>query len=98
MDRLVELHNGNMKRIYKAKRGSSITIDHIFQVYSLNSTYIMTLNYCVEHFLGAKSNSDHTSKSATEDILLMAERLAAGSIVSTQGRTVQHPSLDMLAK
>lgn len=97
-DRLVELHNGNMKRIYKAKRGSAITLEHLFQLYSLNSTYITNLNQNVEHFFGMQSNSDHTSKSARTDIRFMAERLAAGSIVNTRGRTVKYPALDALTK
>src|SRR3982750_4189681 len=43
-DRLVELHNGNMKELFNAKRGSSITLEHLFRNYSLNSAYLKNMS------------------------------------------------------
>lgn len=96
-DRLVELHNGNMKSIFNAKRGSSIDLNHLFKIYSLNSAYLAKLNSEVERVFGTKSNSDHTLKSAGKDIRLMAERLSTSSIIYTEGRSVKYRALDVLA-
>jgi hypothetical protein len=98
-DRLVELHNGNMKELFNAKRGSSITLEHLFRNYSLNSAYLKNMSNEVERLFSARSNSDHSPKSAQTDIRLMAERLAASSIVyARRGRAVKYPAPDVLAK
>src|SRR5947199_7873051 len=98
-DRLVELHNGNMKELFNTKRGSSITLEHLFRNYSLNSAYLKNMSGEVKRFFGTRSSSDHSPKSAQTDIRLMAKRLAMSSVVCTQRRrAVKYPAPDVLAK
>ena len=43
IDRLIELHNGNMKKLFQAKRGSSIELESLFNNYALNSAHLEEL-------------------------------------------------------
>jgi len=96
-DRLVEFHNGNMKKIFRAKRGSSINLEHLFRVYALNSAYLTNLCGEVERLFCMHSSSEHSSKAAGLDIRLMAERLAASSIIYDKKRNVKYSALNVLA-
>ena len=88
-----------MKELFNTKRGSSITLEHLFRNYSLNSTYLKNMSGKVECLFSVRSSSDHSPKSAQTDIRLMAERLAMSSVICAQrGRAVKYPALDMLAK
>jgi hypothetical protein len=96
-DRLVEFHNGNLKLLFKAKRGSSLNIETLLNTYSLSSTFFKHLHDKVERLFGTSSDSKHTSKPAQTDIRLMGERLLQ-SVVYSKGRTVKYPALDALEK
>jgi hypothetical protein len=86
-DRMVEFHNGDMKAILKARRGSTLTIDKLFELSALNSAYFDRLRVRIEEVYGVtRINGDHTRKSAKEDIVLMADWLATSSILATPGR------------
>ena len=96
-DRLVELHNGNMKKLFTAKRGSSIHLEYLFKNYSLNSAHLAELGNQIDRVFGARSNSEHTLKDARKDILVMAEMLYPSSLARISGRTVNHKAIDALA-
>ena len=38
-DRLIEFHNGNLKKLFKAKHRSAITLDYLFEYCSLNTEF-----------------------------------------------------------
>jgi hypothetical protein len=96
-DRLLEFHNGDLKLLFRAKRGSTLDLETLLDTYSLSSTYFKHLHNKIERLFGMRSNSEHTSKSAETDIRLMAERLLQ-SIVYSEGRTVKYPAIDALKK
>jgi hypothetical protein len=96
-DRMVEFHIGDMKEAFKAKRGSSIDLEYLFQYCSLNSSSFCELNKRIEKTFGVHVGSEHTTKSARYDITCMAERLVRqSSLVYTKGRTVKFIAADFI--
>ncbi|KAH8656432.1 hypothetical protein BGZ61DRAFT_308610, partial [Ilyonectria robusta] len=97
-DRLVEFHNGTLKNLLNAKRGSSLTMDYPFKHCSLNTDFFAALAKRTESFYCIVRNSEHPEKSAELDIRVMAQRLShSGSIALHKGRTVKHKATDVLA-
>jgi hypothetical protein len=97
MDRLVEFHNGNMKNLFHAKRGSTINLEQLFKNYALSSAYITNLGDDIYRIFNVGKNNEHTDKSAKRDIVTMAQRLSAGSVRFKGGRTVRYPAIDAVA-
>ncbi len=96
-DRLVEFHNGTLKKLLKAKRGSALTLDYLFEHCALNTNFFDSLTKQMESFYGVNRNSKHPEKSAERDIRVMAQRISrSGSIVPHSGRTVKHEAIDVL--
>jgi hypothetical protein len=97
-DRLVEFHNGTLRQLLNAKRGSSLTLDYLLEHCALNTDLFATLAKQTESFFGIIRNSDHPEKSAELDVKVMAQRLShSGSIALHTGRTVKHNATDVLA-
>ena len=96
-DRLVEFHNGDLKLLFKAKRGSTLDLGTLLNIYSLGLTYFKHLHDKIEQLFGVRSISMHLSKPAQTDIMLMAQQLLQ-SIVYSEGRTVKYPAIDALGK
>jgi hypothetical protein len=96
-DRMIEYHNGDMKRIFKARRGSSLDVERLFEYCSLNSAYFTTLQSKLERaFRVTRVKGAHTTKSAQRDVLAMAERLSKRSIACVPGRQSNHLAPDLL--
>lgn len=96
-DLLVELHNGTLKKLFKDKRGSAITLDYLFEHCALNTEYFASLAKHVESLYGVNRNGKRPEKSARNDIALMAQRLSrTGSIALRIGRTVKYEAADIL--
>jgi len=96
-DRLVEFHNGTLKKLFKAKRGSALTLDYLFEHCALNTDFFDSLTKQMESFYSVNRNSKHPEKSAERDIRIMAQRLSCnGSIAPQSGRTVKHEAIDVL--
>jgi hypothetical protein len=96
-DRLVEFHNGTLKGLINAKRGSSLTLDYLFEHCALNTDFFSSLAKRIEHFYTINCDSRHPEKSAELDIRVMAQRLASsGSIAVHKGRTVKHKATNVL--
>jgi hypothetical protein len=96
-DRLVEFHNGTLKELLKAKRGSALTLDYLFEHCALNTDFFNSLTKQMESFYSINRNSKHPEKSAERDIKVMAQRLScSGSVVLQSGRTVKHEAIDVL--
>src|SRR5205814_7775952 len=74
-DRLVKFYNGNLKFLFKAKRGSSLELETLFNTYLLSSTYFKELHDKFEVLIELRPSSEHTSKSAKTDNRLIGERL-----------------------
>ncbi|KAF9882711.1 hypothetical protein FE257_005506 [Aspergillus nanangensis] len=72
-DRMMEFHIEDMKEIFKAKRGSTIHLDYLFQYCSLNSSFFRLLRSEIERIFHVHVNPEHTVKSATYDLTIMAE-------------------------
>ncbi|KAH6974697.1 hypothetical protein EDB80DRAFT_693140 [Ilyonectria destructans] len=97
-DRLVEFHNGTLRKLLNAKRGSSLTLDYLFEHCALNTDFFATLAKQTESFYGIHRSSKHPEKSAERDIRVMAQRLShSRSIALHSGRTVKHKATDVLA-
>jgi hypothetical protein len=97
MDRLVEFHNGNMKNLFHARRGSTINLEQLFKNYALSSAYITNLWNDIYKIFNIGRDNEHTDKSAQRDIVTMAQRLSVGSVRLKVGRTVQYPAIDAVA-
>jgi hypothetical protein len=96
-DRLVEFHNGTLRMLLNAKRGSALTLDYLFEHCALNTDFFASLAKQIESFYSVNRNSEHPEKSAERDIRVMAQRLScSGSIALHSGRTVQHEVIDVL--
>ena len=96
-DRLVEFHNGTLRKLLNAKRGSALTLDYLFEHCALNTDFFDSLTKQMESFYNVNRNSDHPEKSAERDIRVMAQRLSSsGSIAPCSGRTVKHEAIDAL--
>jgi hypothetical protein len=94
---MMEIHNGDMKEIFKARRGPSIDLDSLFQYCSLNSSFFHSLNWQIELAFGVRCSSEHTTKSARFDITQMAERLVQNnSVTYKKGRTVKFVASDLM--
>ena len=98
IDRLIELHNGNMKKLFQAKQGSSIELESLFNNYALNSAHLEELGREIDRVFSAGSNLEHPSKDARKDILVMAEMLYPSSLARINGRTVNHEAIGAIAK
>ena len=97
IDRLVEFHNGNMKDLFYARRGSTINLEQLFKNYALSSAYITHLAEDIYRVFNISKNSKHTDKSAQKDIIAMAQRLSVASVRFKAGRTVRYPAIDTVA-
>ena len=96
-DRLVELHNGTLKKLFKDRRGSAITLDYLFEHCALNTEFFANLASRIESLYGIDRNGKHPEKSAKLDIMVMAQRLSrTGSIATHGGRTVKYKAADIL--
>jgi hypothetical protein len=96
-DRLVEFHNGTLRKLLNAKRGSSLTLDYLFEHCALITDFFASLAKQTESFYSSNRNSGHPEKSAARDIRVMAERLArSGSVTLHSGRTVKNKAINVL--
>ncbi|KAJ5557875.1 hypothetical protein N7513_003461 [Penicillium frequentans] len=96
-DRMMEFHIGDMKEIFKAKRGSTIHLDYLFQYCSLNSSFFRLLRSEIERIFHVHVNPEHTVKSATYDLTVMAERLVRqGSLAYKNDRTTKFVAPDLV--
>ena len=96
-DRMMEFHIGDMKEIFKAKRGSTIHLDYLFQYCSLNSSFFRLLRSEIERIFSVHVNPGHTVKSATYDLTVMAERLVRqGSLAYKNDRTTKFVAPDLV--
>ena len=96
-DRLVEFHNGTLRKLLNVKCGSAITMDYLFEHCALNTDFLASLAKQMEYFYSINRNSEHPEKSAERDIRVMAQRLShSGSISFHRGRTVKHAATDVL--
>ena len=96
-DRLVEFHNGTLKKLLNAKRGSAITLDYLFKHCALNTDFFASLTKQTESFYSINHNSEHPEKSAERDIRVMAQRLSCSrSITLHSGWTVKYETTDIL--
>jgi hypothetical protein len=96
-DRLVEFHNGNMKNLFHARRGSTINLEQLFKNYALSSAYIANLGTDIYRIFDLDRNDKQTDKSAQTDIITMAQRLSVGSVRFKAGKTVRYPAIDTMA-
>ena len=87
-----------MKKLFQAKRGSSIELESLFNNYALNSAHLEELGREIDQVFSAGSNLEHPSKDAQKDILVMAEMLYLSSLACINGRTVNHEAIDAMAK
>jgi hypothetical protein len=95
-DRLVEFHNGTLKTIFRDRRGSSITVEHLLEHCALNTEFFKGMAENLESFLDMRSNSKHPEKSVQTDLLLMAQRLTrSGSITGTMRFPVRHEAVNL---
>jgi len=97
MDRLVEFHNGNMKNLFHARRGSTINLEQLFKNYALSSAYINNLREDLYQIFNLRKNNEQTEKNAQRDIVAMAERLSVASVRFRAGRTIRYPAIDATA-
>jgi len=96
-DRMIELHNGDMKQMLKARRGSSMTVERLFEYCSLNAPYFVCLQREIECIFGVtRIKADHTTKSAQRDVIIMAKRLSKSSLALTPGRRTNHVAPDLI--
>jgi len=96
-DLLVELHNGTLKKLFKDRRGSAITLDYLFEHCALNTEFFANLANQIESLYGIDRNGKHPEKSAKLDIMIMAQRLSrTGSVALHSGRTVKYEAADIL--
>jgi hypothetical protein len=96
-DRLVEFHNGTLRKLLNAKRGSSLTMDYLFEHCALNTDFFSLLAKHTETFYAINRNSEHPGKSAEHDIRVMAQRLSgSGSLILHRGRMVKYKASDVL--
>ena len=96
-DRLVEFHNGTLRKLLNAKRGSSLTLDYLFKHCALNTDFFANLAKQIESFYGVHRSGEHPEKSAERDIRVMAQRLShSGSITLQSGRTVKYNATNVL--
>lgn len=96
-DRLVELHNGTLKKLFKDRRGSAITLDYLFEHCALNTEFFANLANQIESLYGIDRNGKHPEKSAKLDIMIMAQRLSrTGPIALHSGRTVKYEAANIL--
>ena len=86
-DRLVEFHNLTLKELLNAKRGSSLTMDYLFEHCALNTDFFSSLAKRTELFYTINCNSEHPEKSAERDIRVMAQRLASRSPCARGGKS-----------
>ena len=98
IDRLVELHNGNLKEIYTARRGSMFNVDQLFQNYALSSDYLTKLVKGIYRVFSIRNSGESLPKEARIDITNMAEALSKGSLQNKQQRIVQHNANDIETK
>ena len=97
-DRLVEFHNGTLKKLLNTKRESALTIDYLLEHCALNTEFFDSLTKQTELLYGINRNSEHPEKSAERDIRVMAQHLShSGSVTKHTGRTVKHEAVDALA-
>jgi len=80
----MEFHNGNMKDIFKAKRGSSINFEYLFEYCSLNSLYFHLPRTRLEKAFDVHNSSEHIVKSAKYGLTVMAEKLVRQNSITTQ--------------
>ena len=79
-NQFIEFYNDNLKKLFKAKHGSAITLDYLFEYCSLNTEFFDFIAKRVESFYGIGNNGKHAIKLACRDITVMAECLACNSI------------------
>ena len=93
----MEFHIGDMKDVFKAKRGSSVNLDYLFQYCSLNSSFFHLLHSRIERVFNIHINPEHTVKSAKYDLTIMAERLVRqGSLTNRKDRTSKFIAPDLM--
>jgi hypothetical protein len=96
-DRLVEFHNGTLRKLLNAKRGSALTLDYLFEHCALNTNFFDSLAKQTESFFNINYSRRHPEKSAKRDIRVMAQRLShSGSIAFHDKRTVKYKAIDVL--
>lgn len=96
-DRLVELHNCTLKKLFKDGRGSAITLDYLFEHCALNTELFANLANQIESLYGIDRNGKHPEKSAKLDIMILAQRLSrTRSIALYSSRTVKYEAADVL--
>jgi hypothetical protein len=94
-DRLVELHNGNMKMLLAAKCHASFDVHYVFRNFSLNSSYFEHIRNVINNNFGSKGGSAHPPKGAGDDIWDMANKLQVGFQGNSQWRP-KETALDLM--
>jgi len=90
-------NNDTLKKLFKNKRESAITLNYLFEHCALNIEFFVTLANHIESLYGLDRNDRHSEKSAKLDIMIMAQRLSrTGSIALHSGRTVKYEATDIL--
>lgn len=56
IDRLLELHNSTLKKLFKDRRGSAITLDYLFEHCALNTEFFANLANQIESLYGIDRN------------------------------------------
>jgi hypothetical protein len=96
-DRMMEFHIGNIKDVFKAKRGSSVDLNYLFQYCSLNSSFFHMLNTRIERVFNIHVNPEHAVGSAKYDLTVMAERLVRqGSLANRTHGTAKFVAPDRM--
>ena len=98
IDRLVELHNGNLKEIYTARRESTFNVEQLFQNYALSSDYLAKLAKSMYRVFNVRNSGESLSKQAYSDITNMAEALSKSSLQDKQRGTAPHKTNDLETK
>ena len=72
-DRLVEFHNGTLRKLLNAKCGSALMLDYLFEHCALNTNFFDSLAKQIEPFFSINYGHEHPEKSAKGDIRIMAQ-------------------------
>ena len=72
-DRLVEFHNGTLRKLLNAKCGSALMLDYLFEHCALNTNFFDSLAKQIEPFFSINYGREHPEKSAKGDIRIMAQ-------------------------
>jgi hypothetical protein len=93
----VKLHNDILKKLFKNRRESVITLNYLFEHCALNIEFFANLVSRIECLYDIDRNDKHSEKSAKLDIMIIAQRLSrTESIVSHDGRIVRYETADIL--